>query len=44
MNLRPDMVFTEEISTLSQAIHGELMAIRKQTERLQNHANRKWRH
>lgn len=51
MNLRPDIVVTDKISILSQAIHDDVVALREQTEtiqirteRLQSHANRKWRH
>lgn len=51
MNLGPDLVVTDKISTLSQAIHSDVTALRDQTEalysrteRLQSHADRKWRY
>ncbi len=51
MNLRPDWVVSDQMSTLSQTIHSDVVALREQTgalhvrtERLQSHADRNWRH
>ena len=50
MNLRPDWVVSDQMSTLSQATHSDVVGLREQTEalhvrteRLQSHADRNWR-